>query len=81
MISGFFRQIVKLLNVTCGFEDPAEAGSFPTDGYMILLNLSESEADEGKTEWNDKVVHVSPTVDTAIALVNIQVYLGIYFAL
>jgi len=67
------RQIVKLLNVTCGFEDPAEAGSFPMDGYMILLNLSDSEADEGKTEWNDKVVHVNPTVDTAIALVNIQV--------
>ena len=50
------------------------------DGYMILLNLSDSEADEGKTEWNDKVVHVNPTVDTAIALVNIQVYFYIYFA-
>ena len=50
---------------------------FPNDGYIILLNLnkSEDETTEEKAAWKDKTVHVSPTVDTAIALANIKVYL------
>ena len=73
----FVRQIIKLLNVTCGFEDPAEAGILQTDGYIVLLNLNINDSDttEEKAEWNDKTVNVSPTVDTAIALANIQVFL------
>ena len=70
------RQILKLLNVTCGFEDPAEAGNSQNDGYIILLHLNEDESDgeDEKIEWNDEIVHVSPTVDTAIALANLQVF-------
>ncbi|XP_065056880.1 mitogen-activated protein kinase kinase kinase 4-like [Rhopilema esculentum] len=69
------RQILRLLNVTCGFEDPAEAGNSHSDGYIILLNLTENEDEtvEEKVEWDGDVVTVSPTVDATIALANLQV--------
>ena len=73
----FSRQILKLLNVTCGFEDPAEADSSQNDGYIFLLNLcdNETEVESEKVTWDGEIVHVSPTVDTSIALANLQVQL------
>ena len=51
---------------------------FPNDGYIILLNLNQTT--EEKVTWNDKIVHVSPTVDTAIALASIKVHISSSFA-
>ena len=61
--------------MTCGFEDPAEAGNSHSDGYIILLNLTENEDEtvEEKVEWDGDFVTVSPTVDATIALANLQV--------
>ena len=71
-----FREILKLLNVTCGFEDPAEADSYHNEGYILLLKLPDSDTEEPngeKVSWDGDTVNVSPTVDATIALANLQV--------
>ena len=70
-----YRHILQLLNVTCGFEDPADACVSSNEGYIILLNTSSISVDDSEEApvWQGQSVSVTPTVDTTIALASIQV--------
>lgn len=70
------RQILQLLNVTCGREDITVSTDFTSKDEGYLLMVSCSGGTDRKPEcplWTGKSVKVEPTAETAIALSHLQV--------
>ena len=77
------RQIIQLLNVTCGREDVSVSSDLSNrdDGYLLMVRCGGGL--DQSTEcplWNGQSIQVEPTAETAIGLSHIQVRF-IYFYL
>ncbi|XP_038048070.1 mitogen-activated protein kinase kinase kinase 4-like isoform X1 [Patiria miniata] len=70
-------QILQLLDDLCGREDmpliPNDPSSMDSVGYLLLVRCSDGGEDGGLPEWKEPCVHVTPDVETTIALSDIQV--------
>ncbi|XP_070567401.1 mitogen-activated protein kinase kinase kinase 4-like isoform X2 [Ptychodera flava] len=68
------RYILQLLNVTCGNEDisSTKADCEVDDGYMLLIRPDIS-ALELSPAWDGETVQVYPSVETTIALADVEV--------
>ncbi|XP_077977573.1 mitogen-activated protein kinase kinase kinase 4-like [Glandiceps talaboti] len=65
-------QILQLLDVTCGNEDVSDQGQDNTDGYLLLIK-ADSSVDGLSPVWDGDTVRVHPTVETTIALADVEV--------
>ena len=70
------RQILQLLNVTCGREDITVSTDFTSkdEGYLLMVRcLSGIDKKLECPLWTGKSIKVEPTAETAIALSHLQV--------
>lgn len=70
------RQIIQLLNVTCGREDVSVSTDLGNrdDGYLLMLRCGGgSDHNQECPLWEGESIRVEPTAETAIALSHIQV--------
>ena len=70
------RQILQLLNVTCGREDITVSTEFASkdEGYLLMVRcLGGIDKKLEYPLWTGKSVKVEPTAETAIALSHLQV--------
>ncbi|XP_045197016.1 mitogen-activated protein kinase kinase kinase 4-like isoform X2 [Mercenaria mercenaria] len=70
------RQIIQLLNVTCGREDVSVSSDMSNrdDGYLLMVRCGGGLDQSAECPlWNGQSIQVEPTAETAIGLSHIQV--------
>jgi hypothetical protein len=75
------RQIIQLLNVTCGREDVSVSSDLSNrdDGYLLMVRCGGGLDQTNECPlWDGPSIQVEPTAETAIGLSHIQVRYNIY---
>lgn len=70
------RQIIQLLNVTCGREDVSVSSDLTNrdDGYLLMVRCGGGVDQSAECPlWNGQSIQVEPTAETAIGLSHLQV--------
>ena len=74
MFQCYYSQIIHLLNSCCVHEEHGDQVVSDGSGYLLILPPCALEnGNDVPVTWNGKTVVVSPTMDTAISLADIQV--------